>query len=106
MVMWARTTPTQKTRNAQHSETCSKLRKWKRCSVSDVEEDELVYIPPFQRDHTSWPEFERSLKKYIVKRRNASLKSQIQYVGIPEKDIPLVPQEADPYQRKYIFTHG
>ncbi|POM57294.1 Hypothetical protein PHPALM_38210 [Phytophthora palmivora] len=79
-------------------------------SVSDVEEDEIVYAPLFQRDYTSLPEFERSPKKYMedtrVKCRNASLKSQIQYVGIPEKGIPLVPQEAGPLQCKYIFTHG
>ncbi|POM76480.1 Secreted protein [Phytophthora palmivora] len=41
-----------------------------------------------------------------VKRRNVSLKSQIQYVGIPEKDNPLVPQGAGPFQCKYIFTNG
>ncbi|POM62952.1 LOW QUALITY PROTEIN: hypothetical protein PHPALM_27826 [Phytophthora palmivora] len=80
-------------------ETRNILKPAQSCKRSDfdVEEDEI-----------DRPEFERSPKKYMkdtrqvlvvkevisVKRRNASLKSQIQYVGIPEKDIPLVPQEA------------
>ncbi|POM69766.1 LOW QUALITY PROTEIN: Hypothetical protein PHPALM_13914 [Phytophthora palmivora] len=75
-------------------------------SVSDVEEDVLVYVPPFQHNHTSWPEFERSLKKYMKATRQclAQVPDSIRWYFL--KNTTLVPQEAGPYQRKYIFRYG
>ncbi|EGZ28078.1 hypothetical protein PHYSODRAFT_477609 [Phytophthora sojae] len=41
-----------------------------------------------------------------VARRNADLRKQVRFRGLPDTEIPLVPDEWDPYQRKYICTHG
>ncbi|KAF1783637.1 hypothetical protein GQ600_7613 [Phytophthora cactorum] len=36
----------------------------------------------------------------------ATLRSQTQYEGLPDTEIPLVHEEYEMYQRKYICTHG
>ncbi|EGZ06858.1 hypothetical protein PHYSODRAFT_530178 [Phytophthora sojae] len=41
-----------------------------------------------------------------VARRNADLRKQVRFRGLPDTEIPLVPDEWEPYQRKYICTHG
>ncbi|KAG6948128.1 hypothetical protein JG687_00015674 [Phytophthora cactorum] len=41
-----------------------------------------------------------------VVRRNADLRTQVRYQGVPDSEIPLIPSELDPYQRKFICTHG
>ncbi|KAE8882834.1 hypothetical protein PF003_g33062 [Phytophthora fragariae] len=98
----------------------AKRRRGKKRSVSDVEEDTLVRVPGFKAQHDSWPELEASLQEYmeatrqkiVIKevintaRRNAELRAQVRFRGRPDSEIPLVPAEMDPYQRKYICTHG
>eukprot|EP00644_Phytophthora_capsici_P006109 jgi/Phyca11/129985/e_gw1.89.88.1 len=55
---------------------------------------------------------EATRQKIVVKevinitRRNAHLRSQVRYQGLPDSEIPLVPTEMEPYQRKFICTHG
>ncbi|KAE9091788.1 hypothetical protein PF006_g24846 [Phytophthora fragariae] len=41
-----------------------------------------------------------------VARRNADLRKQVRFQGLPDSEIPLVPDKWEPYQRKYICTHG
>ncbi|KAE9322223.1 hypothetical protein PR003_g17290 [Phytophthora rubi] len=41
-----------------------------------------------------------------VARRNADLPKQVRFQGLPDSEIPLVPDKWEPYQRKYICTHG
>ncbi|EGZ07968.1 hypothetical protein PHYSODRAFT_526160 [Phytophthora sojae] len=41
-----------------------------------------------------------------VARRNADLRKQVRFQGFPDSEIPLVPDRWEPYQRKYICTHG
>jgi hypothetical protein len=88
----------------------------------DEEDEKTVYVtvPPFQADHKSWPLFEESLREYMhhtrqvlvvmeminINRRNAALRAQTRYQGAPDDQIPLVPEEMNPFQRKYICTHG
>ncbi|KAI9980938.1 hypothetical protein PInf_010283 [Phytophthora infestans] len=71
-------------------------------------------------EHESWADLEVSLKQYMdstrqkivikvvirVSRRNADLRAQVRYNGRPDSEIPLVPVEMEPFQRKYICTHG
>ncbi|KAE8878903.1 hypothetical protein PF003_g37124 [Phytophthora fragariae] len=45
-------------------------------------------------------------KKIHVARRNADLRKQVRFQGLPDSEIPLVPDKWEPYQRKYICTHG
>lgn len=41
-----------------------------------------------------------------VKRRNQDLRKQTRHHGLLDSQIPLVPGDRNPYQRKYICTHG
>ncbi|GMF17977.1 unnamed protein product [Phytophthora fragariaefolia] len=41
-----------------------------------------------------------------VARRKADLRKQVRFPGLPDSEIPLVPDKWEPYQRKYICTHG
>ncbi|KAE9050616.1 hypothetical protein PR003_g2422 [Phytophthora rubi] len=87
-----------------------------------VEEDgntEYVAVPPFQSEHKTWPLFEESLREYMhctrqvivvkenisIQRRNDALWAQTRYQGLLDEQIPLVPEEMKPFQRKYICTH-
>ncbi|KAE8891467.1 hypothetical protein PF005_g27198 [Phytophthora fragariae] len=92
----------------------------KKRSVSDVEDEELVQVPAFETQHASWASLEVSLQEYMeatrqkivikevinVGRRNADLRKQIRFQGCQDSEIPLVPESWEPYQRKYIYTHG
>ncbi|EEY56212.1 uncharacterized protein PITG_23315 [Phytophthora infestans T30-4] len=55
---------------------------------------------------------EATRQKIVVKevinvaRRNADLRRQVRYQGLPDSELPLVPAEMEPYQRKFICTHG
>eukprot|EP00644_Phytophthora_capsici_P013632 jgi/Phyca11/117333/e_gw1.33.132.1 len=55
---------------------------------------------------------EKTHQKIVIKevihtaRRNAALRSQVRFKGRPDSEIPLVPSELQPFQRKYICTHG
>ncbi|KAG2988239.1 hypothetical protein PC120_g23435 [Phytophthora cactorum] len=88
--------------------------------VSDMEEEEPTQVPAFKTQHDSWASLELCLKEYMeathqkfvvkavvnVGRRKAHLRAQVRYQGLPDSEIPLVPAEMEPYQRKYICTHG
>ncbi|KUF92719.1 hypothetical protein AM588_10007248 [Phytophthora nicotianae] len=79
-----------------------------------------VTVPSFQTDHKTWALFEESLQEYMrttkqvlvvsetvsTKRRNQDLRKQTRYQGLPDSQIPLVPEEMNPFQRRYICTHG
>ncbi|ETP10901.1 hypothetical protein F441_13551 [Phytophthora nicotianae CJ01A1] len=94
-------------------------RKRKQRPTLHVDED-MATVPPFTERHRSWAEFTQAFDVYkaatnqvlVVKevinvaRRNKSLRNQVQYQGLPDDEIPLVPTTLDPYQRKYICTHG
>ncbi|KAG2784001.1 hypothetical protein PC129_g19228 [Phytophthora cactorum] len=95
-------------------------RQGKKRFASDVEKYELVYAPAIvPAEHASWAVFDSNLKEYMrrarqvlvvgetfnVGRRNAALRSQTQYAGFTDTEIPLVPEEYEVYQRKYICTH-
>lgn len=102
------------------TEPTRKRRQGKKRTVSDVEEEELVQVPVFKAHHDSWASLEQSLKEYMeatrqkivvkevinVARRNADLRRQVRYQGLPDSELPLVPAEMEPYQRKFICTHG
>ncbi|KAG3095315.1 hypothetical protein PI125_g16280 [Phytophthora idaei] len=104
----------------QVAERTGRRRQGKKRRVSDVEEEELTQVPAFKAQHDSWASLELCLKEYteptrqkiVVKevvnvgRRNAHLRAQVRYQGLPDSEIPLVPAEMEPYQRKYICTHG
>ncbi|ETO83910.1 hypothetical protein F444_02144 [Phytophthora nicotianae P1976] len=94
--------------------------KGKKRTLSDVEDEELVRVSAFKKEHDSWASLEVSLREYmntthqkiVIKevihtaRRNAALRSQVRLKGRPDSEIPLVPAQLEPYQRKYICTHG
>ncbi|ETI33895.1 hypothetical protein F443_19466, partial [Phytophthora nicotianae P1569] len=94
--------------------------KGKKRTFSDVEDEELVRVSAFKKEHDSWASLEVSLREYmntthqkiVIKevihtaRRNAALRSQVRFKGRSDSEIPLVPAELEPYQRKYICTHG
>ncbi|ETO69805.1 hypothetical protein F444_13671 [Phytophthora nicotianae P1976] len=91
-------------------------RKRKQRPTLHVDED-MATVPPFTERHRSWAEFTQAFDVYkaatnqvlVVKevinvaRRNKSLRNQVQYQGLPDDEIPLVPTTLDPYQRKYIY---
>ncbi|OWZ03454.1 hypothetical protein PHMEG_00024816 [Phytophthora megakarya] len=98
----------------------------KKLSISDVgdeseedEEEAKVLVPAFEAGQATWDSFEADLKRYTdatkqtlvvseninVNRRNNTLRSQAQYQGHEDEDIPLVPTKFKLYQRKYIYTH-
>ncbi|GMF59462.1 unnamed protein product [Phytophthora fragariaefolia] len=86
----------------------------------DDEKTEDVIVPAFQSDHKTWPLFKESLREYMrrtrqvfvvkeninIKRRNDALCAQTRYQGLPDEQIPLIPEEMNPYQRKFICTHA
>ncbi|KAE9290517.1 hypothetical protein PF001_g19577, partial [Phytophthora fragariae] len=94
--------------------------KGKKCTVSDVEDEDLVHVPAFKAQHDSWSLLDVSLQEYMeatrqkiviaevinVARRNADLRKQVRFQGLQDSEIPLVPDKWEPYQRKYICTHG
>ncbi|KAE9157259.1 hypothetical protein PF005_g32900 [Phytophthora fragariae] len=94
--------------------------KGKKCTVSDVEDEDLVHVPAFKAQHDSWSLIDVSLQEYMeatrqkiviaevinVARRNADLRKQVRFQGLQDSEIPLVPDKWEPYQRKYICTHG
>ncbi|KAE8886905.1 hypothetical protein PF003_g29132 [Phytophthora fragariae] len=81
---------------------------------------ELHYVPSVKKHHKSWASFEAYLKSYErrtntvlviaetlnVRLRNERMKKQKRYLQKPDSEIPLVPEDMDPYQRNYICTHG
>ncbi|EGZ11302.1 hypothetical protein PHYSODRAFT_338022 [Phytophthora sojae] len=95
-------------------------RQGKKRTVSNVEDEDLVHVLAFKAQHDSWPLLDVSLQEYMdatrqkivieevinVARRNADLRKQVRFRGLPDTEIPLVPDEWEPYQRKYICTHG
>ncbi|KAG3074751.1 hypothetical protein PI124_g7243 [Phytophthora idaei] len=104
----------------QGAERTERRRQGEKRRVSDMEEEELTQVPVFKTQHDSWASLELCLKEYMeatrqkivvkevvnVGRRNAHLRAQVRYQGLPDSEIPLVPAEMEPYQRKYICTHG
>ncbi|KAE9294383.1 hypothetical protein PF008_g24562 [Phytophthora fragariae] len=91
----------------------------KKRTVSDVEDEDLVHVPAFKAQYDSWSLLDVSLQEYMeatrqkvviaevihVARRNADLRKQVRFQGLPDSEIPLVPDKWEPYQRKYICTH-
>ncbi|KAG3178899.1 hypothetical protein PC128_g16187 [Phytophthora cactorum] len=81
-------------------------------------DDELYYVPPLKTYHKTWAKFEKYLKKYqsvtdqvivvsqTVKLRNRQINRMKVHTGKSVAQLPLVPEELDPYQRVYISTHG
>ncbi|GMF48920.1 unnamed protein product [Phytophthora fragariaefolia] len=100
------------------SDTSSKSQKRALAEVDD--EVRLYYVEPLKRDHTNWGKFESYLKKYQrwtltvlaicetmnVKLRNRQIKNMKMHAGKKPSDLPLIPEDSDPYQRVYICTHG
>ncbi|KAG6949256.1 hypothetical protein JG688_00014698 [Phytophthora aleatoria] len=86
----------------------------------DDDDAEGVTVPSFQSDCKTWSLFEESLQEYMrhtkqalvpsetisAKHRNQDLRKQTRHQGLPDSHIPLVPEEMNPFQRKYICTHG
>lgn len=98
-----------------------KFGRGKKRSSSDIHDDELVRVPELEvTEHESWAMLAKYLREYMsatrqviviqetynVKRRNKALRAQSQYAGVDDKNMPWVPEAMDPYQRKYICTHG
>ncbi|ETN23228.1 hypothetical protein PPTG_02860 [Phytophthora nicotianae INRA-310] len=83
-------------------------------------EDELYYAAPLRKYHRSWKDLEKRLKSYQeethtvlvisetmnVRLRNQKISKMKIHAGKPQSELPLVPEELDPYQRVYICTHG
>ncbi|GMF23909.1 unnamed protein product [Phytophthora fragariaefolia] len=100
------------------SDTSSKSRKRALAEVDD--EVRLYYVEPLKRYRKNWEKFERYLKKYQrrtltvlaisetmnVKLRNRHIKKMKMHAGKKPSDLPLIPEDSDPYQRVYICTHG
>ncbi|KAF1772552.1 hypothetical protein GQ600_24372 [Phytophthora cactorum] len=98
----------------QHSRTSGKgkARRGRKRLAAELEEGEALYhVPPFKPDHDTWANLETCLKDYMVSthqklvikevvhvaHRNADLRAQIRYQGVPDSEIPLIPSELDPY---------
>ncbi|KAG3051289.1 hypothetical protein PC121_g17953 [Phytophthora cactorum] len=106
--------------DAEHKQGAERRRQGEKRRVSDMEEEEPTQVPAFKTQHDSWASLELCLKEYMeathqkfvvkavvnVGRRKAHLRAQVRYQGLPDSEIPLVPAEMEPYQRKYICTHG
>ncbi|ETN23667.1 hypothetical protein PPTG_00216 [Phytophthora nicotianae INRA-310] len=98
-------------------------------SASEEEKDEVVHsgtrgdeatVPSFQTDHKTWALFDESLQEYMrttkqvlvvratvsAKRRNQDLRKQTRYQGLPDSQIPLVPEEMNPCQRRWCKQRG
>ncbi|ETP55168.1 hypothetical protein F442_00255 [Phytophthora nicotianae P10297] len=98
-------------------------------SASEEEKDEVVHsdtrgdeatVPSFQTDHKTWALFDESLQEYMrrtkqvlvvratvsAKRRNQDLRKQTRYQGLPDSQIPLVPEEMNPCQRRWCEQRG
>ncbi|KAE8987983.1 hypothetical protein PF011_g19353 [Phytophthora fragariae] len=100
--------------------TKDRQRQGNKRTVSDVEDENLVHVPAFKAQHDSWSLFDVSLQEYMeatrqkiviaevihVGRRNADLRKQVRFQGLQDSEIPLVPDKREPYQCKYICTHG
>lgn len=85
----------------------------------DGEVDEVT-VPSFQTDRKTWALFKGSLQEYMrnskqvlvmretvsTKRRNQDLHKQTRYQGLPDSQIPLIFEEMNHFQRRYICTHG
>ncbi|KAE9166469.1 hypothetical protein PF002_g31104, partial [Phytophthora fragariae] len=98
----------------------SSPRQGQKRSVEEVDEDMLVTVPPFQQQqHKTWAAFGQGLKQYMtethqvlvvkevinVARRNATLKKQIQYQGVPEEEIPLIPSAMEPTSTIWLLDY-
>ncbi|KAE9200568.1 hypothetical protein PF002_g21789, partial [Phytophthora fragariae] len=106
--------------SAQKKQKKKGTTKGKKCTVSDVEDEDLVHVPAFKAQHDSWSLIDVSLQEYMeatrqmiviaevinVARRNADLRKQVRFQGLQDSEIPRVPDKWEPYQRKYICTHG
>lgn len=90
-------------------------------AIAELDDDEqLFFVEPLKASHKNWEKFERSLEKYQrrtltvvvvcetmnVNLRNRQIKNMKTYAGMQPSELPLIPEECDPYQRVYICTHG
>jgi hypothetical protein len=87
--------------------------------ISDCD-DELYYVAALKKYHNSWESFEKYLKRYQrdtltvvviaetenVLLRNRRIAQMKVHAGKPASELPLLPEELDPYQCVYICTHG
>ncbi|ETN22953.1 hypothetical protein PPTG_02686 [Phytophthora nicotianae INRA-310] len=71
-------------------ETTRKRRQGKKRTVSDVEEEDLVQVPAFKAQHDLWASLGQPLKEYMEATRQKNRGER----------------EMEPYQRKFICTHG
>ncbi|ETL90753.1 hypothetical protein L917_10636 [Phytophthora nicotianae] len=83
-------------------------------------DDELYYVPPLRSYYKEWKHLEKCLKEYQqdnhsvlviaetqnVRPRNKQIAKMKIHSGKQQSELPLVPEELDPYQRVYICTHG
>ncbi|POM73591.1 Hypothetical protein PHPALM_9547 [Phytophthora palmivora] len=81
-------------------------------SLPIMEEEKLYEAPVFTGQHDTRGYVEATCHKLVIKevinvtRRDNELRRQARYQDIPDEEIPLIPMEMDPYQRKVICTHG
>ncbi|KAF1785728.1 hypothetical protein GQ600_18929 [Phytophthora cactorum] len=84
-----------------------------------MEEEELTQVPAFKTQHDSWASLELCLKEYmeatrqkiVVKRWSTWGVGMLIFVPKSGTKGSLIrryprPAEMEPYQRKYICTHG
>ncbi|ETL39007.1 hypothetical protein L916_09576, partial [Phytophthora nicotianae] len=84
----------------------AKAHRGKKRLAGELDEGENLYhVPAFKPAHDTWANLETYLQKYMtsthqklvikevvhVARRNADLRAQVRYQGIPDTEIPLPP---------------
>lgn len=98
---------------ADHAVSCLGKR---RC---EDEADRMIQVPALDGEHESWTALEAILQGYgkqthsviIIKevinvnRRNDQIRGMVQNRDVPDSELPLIPAEMEPYQRKFICTH-
>ncbi|KAE9109767.1 hypothetical protein PF006_g20593, partial [Phytophthora fragariae] len=111
---------------ARRKVVCACIRSQRSQALQDARDSRASQYGPhatteaFKAQHDSWSLLDVSLQEYMeatrqkiviaevihVGRRNADLCKQVRFLGLQDSEIPLVPDKWEPYQRKYICTHG
>jgi len=106
-------------KESSHAEPSAASRACRKRAISDCDDD-MYYVAALKTYHKSWESFEKYLKRYQrdtqtvvaiaetenVRLRNRRIAQRKMHAGKPASELPLVPEELDPYQRVYICTHG
>ncbi|KAE9184013.1 hypothetical protein PF005_g21852 [Phytophthora fragariae] len=62
----------------------------KKCTVSDVEDEDLVHVPAFKAQHDSWSLLDVSLQEYMEATRQKIVIAEVIHVGRRNADLSQV----------------